>query len=238
MTICDPTEKPLMVLHLLHHMNVRSALCFTKSVESVHRLCKLIQLFENRWESTRSSHVNQTQAELMSSTKESKISKNSDNEKGSEVEYSDDENDSGENGSSTSGDSRRSSISNIDNNESIRSGRNISSNDNGSSSDSEKSSSDSGSEIESRSDANSENEEEEAKEEDEVVDSEYGFTQQPINKDENENENEDGNKRNIMEIDVVKNESKRIIVAEYSSDLPKQVRTNILRKFKAGEINL
>lgn len=46
MIVCDTSEKPLMVLHLLHHLQVRSALCFTKSVESAHRLYKLIQLYE------------------------------------------------------------------------------------------------------------------------------------------------------------------------------------------------
>ncbi|KAI8605394.1 P-loop containing nucleoside triphosphate hydrolase protein [Dissophora ornata] len=46
MIVCESSEKPLMVLHLLHHLNVRSALCFTKSVESAHRLYKLIQLYE------------------------------------------------------------------------------------------------------------------------------------------------------------------------------------------------
>ncbi|KAI1308180.1 ATP-dependent RNA helicase dbp6 [Mortierella claussenii] len=46
MIVCESSEKPLMVLHLLHNRNVRSALCFTKSVESAHRLYKLIQLYE------------------------------------------------------------------------------------------------------------------------------------------------------------------------------------------------
>ncbi|KAG0260404.1 ATP-dependent RNA helicase dbp6 [Linnemannia exigua] len=46
MIVCETSEKPLMVLHLLHHLKVRSALCFTKSVESAHRLYKLIQLYE------------------------------------------------------------------------------------------------------------------------------------------------------------------------------------------------
>ncbi|KAK3805081.1 MAG: P-loop containing nucleoside triphosphate hydrolase protein [Linnemannia elongata] len=46
MIVCETSEKPLMVLHLLHHLQVRSALCFTKSVESAHRLYKLIQLYE------------------------------------------------------------------------------------------------------------------------------------------------------------------------------------------------
>ncbi|KAF9928189.1 ATP-dependent RNA helicase dbp6, partial [Linnemannia zychae] len=46
MIVCETSEKPLMVLHLLYHLHVRSALCFTKSVESAHRLYKLIQLYE------------------------------------------------------------------------------------------------------------------------------------------------------------------------------------------------
>lgn len=48
MIVCDTSEKPLMVLHLLHQRKVRSALCFTKSVESAHRLYKLIQLYERQ----------------------------------------------------------------------------------------------------------------------------------------------------------------------------------------------
>lgn len=49
MLVCPTERKPLLVLHLLHNVHVVSALCFTKSVESAHRLCMLIQLFEKRY---------------------------------------------------------------------------------------------------------------------------------------------------------------------------------------------
>ncbi|KAL8624752.1 hypothetical protein ACOMHN_002447 [Nucella lapillus] len=38
-------QKPLVVLHLLHHLKFRSVLCFTNSVETTHRLCLLVKLF-------------------------------------------------------------------------------------------------------------------------------------------------------------------------------------------------
>src|SRR5689334_23141710 len=47
MIITSSSTKPLMVLHLLHNLHITSALCFTKSVDSAHRLTRLIQLFEN-----------------------------------------------------------------------------------------------------------------------------------------------------------------------------------------------
>ncbi|KAF9433342.1 ATP-dependent RNA helicase dbp6 [Entomortierella beljakovae] len=65
MIVCDTSEKPLMVLHLLHHKNVRSALCFTKSVESAHRLYKLIQLYEK----IRTSTPQQQKSELKQASK-------------------------------------------------------------------------------------------------------------------------------------------------------------------------
>ena len=49
MIITSSSMKPLMVLHLLHNLHISSALCFTKSVDSAHRLAKLIQLFENSY---------------------------------------------------------------------------------------------------------------------------------------------------------------------------------------------
>ncbi|CAI2165654.1 6375_t:CDS:10 [Funneliformis geosporum] len=47
MIVTSSSMKPLIVLHLLHNLHIKSALCFTKSVDSAHRLAKLIQLFEN-----------------------------------------------------------------------------------------------------------------------------------------------------------------------------------------------
>ncbi|XP_060595741.1 ATP-dependent RNA helicase DDX55-like, partial [Ruditapes philippinarum] len=38
-------EKPLIILHLLHHLKYRNILCFTNSVESTHRLFMLIKLY-------------------------------------------------------------------------------------------------------------------------------------------------------------------------------------------------
>ncbi|KAK9709938.1 ATP-dependent RNA helicase dbp6, variant 2 [Basidiobolus ranarum] len=43
---CSPSEKPMMVLHLLYHLKVNSALCFTKSIEAANRLYKLIEVFD------------------------------------------------------------------------------------------------------------------------------------------------------------------------------------------------
>ena len=48
MIITSSSMKPLMVLHLLYNLHISSALCFTKSVDSAHRLAQLIQLFEIR----------------------------------------------------------------------------------------------------------------------------------------------------------------------------------------------
>lgn len=45
MVFCDAGEKPLIVLHFLHTKRVESTLCFTSSVESTHRLYKLLQLY-------------------------------------------------------------------------------------------------------------------------------------------------------------------------------------------------
>ncbi|RIA93551.1 P-loop containing nucleoside triphosphate hydrolase protein [Glomus cerebriforme] len=47
MIITSSSLKPLMVLHLLYNLHISSALCFTKSVDSAHRLARLIQLFDN-----------------------------------------------------------------------------------------------------------------------------------------------------------------------------------------------
>ncbi|CAG8480773.1 5060_t:CDS:10 [Paraglomus occultum] len=46
MIITESSQKPLIVLHILHNLEIKSALCFTKSVESAHRLALLIQFFE------------------------------------------------------------------------------------------------------------------------------------------------------------------------------------------------
>jgi len=46
MIVCPSDQKPMLVLHLLYNLNVKAALCFTKSVESAHRLYMLITFFE------------------------------------------------------------------------------------------------------------------------------------------------------------------------------------------------
>ncbi|RGB30747.1 P-loop containing nucleoside triphosphate hydrolase protein [Rhizophagus diaphanus] len=47
MIITSSSMKPLMVIYLLYNIHISSALCFTKSVDSAHRLAQLIQLFED-----------------------------------------------------------------------------------------------------------------------------------------------------------------------------------------------
>ncbi|KAI6133524.1 P-loop containing nucleoside triphosphate hydrolase protein [Pisolithus thermaeus] len=47
MIICDPSVKPLILLHLVYDLSIRSALVFTKSSESTSRLVRLIEFFED-----------------------------------------------------------------------------------------------------------------------------------------------------------------------------------------------
>ncbi|CAG8584095.1 889_t:CDS:10 [Diversispora eburnea] len=56
MIVTTSSMKPLVVLNLLHNLNISSALCFTKSVDSAHRLSKLIQLFEELYKQQNNSH--------------------------------------------------------------------------------------------------------------------------------------------------------------------------------------
>lgn len=46
MVICEPSQKPLILLHLLHKHNIRNALIFTKSSESTTRLVFVLESFE------------------------------------------------------------------------------------------------------------------------------------------------------------------------------------------------
>ena len=46
MIVSPSTHKPLYLLHLLHTLELSSALCFTKSVEAATRLSKLVEFFE------------------------------------------------------------------------------------------------------------------------------------------------------------------------------------------------
>jgi ATP-dependent RNA helicase DDX51/DBP6 len=47
MIVCDSSQKPLVLFHLVHSMGVTNALVFTKSAESTLRLVRLFEFFEN-----------------------------------------------------------------------------------------------------------------------------------------------------------------------------------------------
>lgn len=182
MIVCETSEKPLMVLHLLHHLQVRSALCFTKSVESAHRLYKLIQLYEKiRTTAPVEAPVVRKEAGKDKKVKEvkKKGGEDQDDESGSEDGSSDSDSDSeNENDSSSS-------------------------------------------------DSSSEDEEDEDEEEPSDVEMEQAETS-----------------TNAMDIDSTTTTISTptamdaIVVAEFSSDLPKSKRQSILRAFNNGEIHL
>lgn len=46
MCVCSPSEKPLVLFHLVDTHGVRNALVFTKSAESTARLVRLFEFFE------------------------------------------------------------------------------------------------------------------------------------------------------------------------------------------------
>lgn len=46
MYVCEPSQKPLLLFHLMSKRNVTNALIFTKSAESTSRLMRLLQYFE------------------------------------------------------------------------------------------------------------------------------------------------------------------------------------------------
>ena len=46
MIVCDASQKPLMLFHLVHTVGVTNALVFTKSTESTLRLVQLFEFFE------------------------------------------------------------------------------------------------------------------------------------------------------------------------------------------------
>ncbi|KAG0337383.1 ATP-dependent RNA helicase dbp6 [Podila horticola] len=181
MIVCDTSEKPLMVLHLLHHRKVRSALCFTKSVESAHRLYKLIQLYERQRTSPTPATTKDNAAESVKieeiGAKEAK--------KESEEGSSDSDNDS----------------------------------------DSDSSDSDS-------SDSSTEDDEEEEKDDVEMENVEASKKDKTL---------EPASTEDIPmeeEAQVEQEPLSPIVVAEYSSDLSKAKRQQILRQFNAGEIHL
>ena len=45
--VCESSQKPLHLFHLVHELGVRNALVFTKSAESTTRLVKLFEFFES-----------------------------------------------------------------------------------------------------------------------------------------------------------------------------------------------
>ncbi|KAH8100093.1 DEAD-domain-containing protein [Cristinia sonorae] len=47
MVVCDSSQKPLMLFHLVHTHNVTNAIVFTKSAESTNRLVRLFDFFES-----------------------------------------------------------------------------------------------------------------------------------------------------------------------------------------------
>lgn len=51
MMVCKNSgQKPLALFHLLYNIKVKNALCFTNSLESAHRLGRLIHIFNKLWE--------------------------------------------------------------------------------------------------------------------------------------------------------------------------------------------
>ncbi|KAF9902319.1 ATP-dependent RNA helicase dbp6 [Linnemannia zychae] len=114
MIVCETSEKPLMVLHLLHHLKVRSALCFTKSVESAHRLYKLIQLYEKIRTTTPSSTADVVSDEEGKKKKKQSAGKDRD---GTESEGSDNEESGSESEDEEDDDSSSSSDSSSDDEE-------------------------------------------------------------------------------------------------------------------------
>ena len=46
MIVCDSSQKPLVLFHLVHSIGITNALVFTKSAESTLRLVRLFEFFE------------------------------------------------------------------------------------------------------------------------------------------------------------------------------------------------
>ncbi|KAG0209322.1 ATP-dependent RNA helicase dbp6 [Mortierella sp. NVP41] len=180
MIVCETSEKPLMVLHLLHHLQVRSALCFTKSVESAHRLYKLIQLYEK----IRTNTPTPTPAAA-----EKKEAKKSSKEQEQDEDRSESEGDE----------------------------------DSSSESDSEDDSSSSGSGSEDDEEEDDDNEDVEMEQVEASTKSTTTTSDMDIHS---------------TTPTTTTPTSAAIVVAEYSSDLPKSKRQSILRAFNAGEIHL
>ncbi|KAG0170862.1 ATP-dependent RNA helicase dbp6 [Apophysomyces sp. BC1034] len=72
MTICSVDQKPLMLIYLLHHLKIKSGLCFTKSVESTQRLQMLIDAYEAKREGPK-TRVAEYSSELNASQRKSML---------------------------------------------------------------------------------------------------------------------------------------------------------------------
>jgi len=46
MVVCDSSQKPLVLFHVVHSLGIANALVFTKSAESTLRLVRLFEFFE------------------------------------------------------------------------------------------------------------------------------------------------------------------------------------------------
>ncbi|KAF9192404.1 ATP-dependent RNA helicase dbp6 [Haplosporangium sp. Z 767] len=193
MIVCDTSEKPLMVLHLLHHLQVRSALCFTKSVESAHRLYKLIQLYEK----IRTTMPAQSSTPPDAGTKNVKGNKKMTSDAASGDEDTDDSNSDDDSTDSNSGD-------------------------------------------ESDSSSDDEGEDDSDVEMDNVDVSMKGVSDASPSSSSSIAVSNDST--DDMQIDSAAHQTRpdsgAIVVAEYSSDLPKSKRQSILRAFNNGEIHL
>ncbi|CAO3568071.1 unnamed protein product [Mortierella alpina] len=193
MIVCDTSEKPLMVLHLLHHLQVRSALCFTKSVESAHRLYKLIQLYEKNRTAVPTSASSAAATAATAGRMDGVVEEKNANDTGAE-------------------------------------------------SDSESSDSDSSSSDDDHDDDTSGSSDEEEAEESDVEMKHVEASTKMAKAIQSSSVDEDNS---TMEVDGPSDivppstsSPEAIIVAEYSSDLPKSKRQAILRAFNQGEIHL
>ncbi|CAG8805405.1 44759_t:CDS:10 [Gigaspora margarita] len=70
MIVSTSSEKPLMILHLLHNHHISSALCFTKSVDSSHRLSELIRIFEILYSQTLKKEIKEIEINNIQKTNE------------------------------------------------------------------------------------------------------------------------------------------------------------------------
>ena len=55
MTVCNSSQKPLVLFHLVYSIGITNALVFTKSAESTLRLARLFEFFEKARSSSQGS---------------------------------------------------------------------------------------------------------------------------------------------------------------------------------------